>query len=139
MKLNLIDKAFLLKKISLFESLDLDLLLTIADRLELTIHRPGEFIFRCHQEAHQMYFIVSGRVLIQEEKGNKLAELLPHDFFGDEALFHETSRAYQAISIDTLTLLSLSRAHLFTILLECPSVAISLLEAYTHHPHFRTR
>ncbi len=139
MKLNLIDKAFLLKKTSLFGSLDLDLLLTIADRLELITYRKSEKVFQLDEDAHRMYLIVEGVVLIQDKEGNALAELIDSDFFGDESLFHERPRAYDAICETSLTLLALSRSHLLSIIAECPTVAIALLESYTRGTEFRKR
>lgn len=139
MKFNLIDRAFLLKKTSLFGSLDLDLLLTIADRLELVTHKKGEKIFQLDQDAHRMYLIVEGSVLIQDKKGETLAYLDAGEFFGDEALFQERSRGYDATSETPVILLALSRTHLLSIIAECPSVAIALLEAYTSSTDFRMR
>ncbi len=139
MKLNLIDKAFLLKKTSLFGSLDLDLLLTIADRLEMVTYRIREKIVGLDKDAHRMYLIVDGKVLIQDKEQKALAELTAGDFFGDEALFHERPRAYEAICDTPLTLLSISRSHLLSIIAQCPSVGIALLEAYARGTEFRKR
>lgn len=139
MKLTLIDKAFLLKKTPLFRSLDLDLLLTISDRLDIVSHRKGEKVFQLDQDAHRMYLIVDGEVLIQNKEGKILAELSSGEFFGDESLFHEYPRAYEAICERAITLLALSRSHLSSIIAECPSVAMALLEAYTRNTEFRKR
>lgn len=139
MKINLIDKAFLLKKTELFGSLDLDLLLTIADRLEMITHRPKEKVFHLDQDANRMYLIVNGNVMIHDKEGKLLATLSSGEFFGDEALFHEGPRAYEATSVSHLTLLALSRSHMLSIIAECPTVAVSLLEAYTRNIGFRIR
>ena len=56
--LNLIDKAFLLKKTSFFGSLDLDLLLSIADKMESLTFRPADIVFQFDQEAYRMYLVV---------------------------------------------------------------------------------
>lgn len=137
--LNLIDKAFLLKKTSLFGGLDLDLLLSIADKMEPISFRPTETIFQCDQEAYRMYLILSGHVAIADKNGAPLAELAPGDFFGDEAMFNEKKRTYAAACRTKVELLALSRSHLLTIIHECPSVALALLEAYTSHLNFRSR
>ena len=137
--MNLIDKAFLLKKTALFRSLDLDLLLTISDRLEPVTLRKQEKVFQLGQDAHRMYLIVEGRVRIQGKGGERLDELITGDFFGDEALFSQSARAYEAICILPTTLLALSRSHLLSIIAECPSVALALLEAYTLTTPFRHR
>jgi CRP/FNR family transcriptional regulator, cyclic AMP receptor protein len=137
--LNLIDKAFLLKKTSLFGALDLDLLLSIADKMESMHFRPTDAIFQFDQDAHRMYLIVSGQVFIADKIGTHLAELASGDFFGDEAMFNEKRRSYIAFCKTKVELLSLSRSHLLSIIHECPSVALALLEAYTSHLIFRQR
>jgi len=115
------------------------LLLTISDRLEIVTHRKEEKVFQLDQDAHRMYLIVDGRVLIQNKEGKRLAELTAGEFFGDEALFHEQPCAYEAICESPLTLLALSRSHLLSIIAECPTVAIALLEAYSRGTEFRKR
>jgi len=137
--LNLIDKAFLLKKTALFNSLDLDLLLSIADKMESLHFRSSESIFQIEQEAYRMYLIVSGQVTAFDRKGDPLAELSTGDFFGDEAMFSEKKRSYAALCSTKVELLALSRSHLVSIIQECPSVALSLLESYTTHLDFRVR
>ena len=138
-ELNLIDKAFFLKKTRLFATLDLDILLSIADKMEMTHFRPFDPIFSPEQEAHRMYFIINGHVVISDRTGSKLAELLPGDFFGDESLFNEKQRAYSAVCKTKVELLSLPRSHLLSIINECPAVAISLLECYASTLSFRAR
>ncbi len=137
--LTLIDKAFLLKKTPLFGSLDLDLLLTISDKMELGTFKRGIKIFQFDQDAHRMYLIVEGLILIKDKNDQQLATLAAGEFFGDEAIFNEKPRTYEAICQTDTVLLTLSRPHLLSIIAECPSVAISLLEAYTNHIEFRRR
>lgn len=135
--INLIDKAFLLKKTSLFGALDLDLLLTIADKMEYLHFRQNEKVFQHDQEAHRMYLIVSGLISVQDNAGETLAELKSGDFFGDESMFSNNPRTYAASCETPTTLLALSRSHLLSIITECPSVALSLLEAYSTNLVYR--
>jgi CRP-like cAMP-binding protein len=86
-----------------------------------------------------MYLILLGHVAIADKNGAPLAELVPGDFFGDEAMFNEKKRTYAAACRTKVELLALSRSHLLTIIHECPSVALALLEAYTSHLNFRSR
>lgn len=131
-KLGLIDKAFLLKRTPLFSTLDLDLILTCADKLGISTFEPGEIIFEIGEEAHKMFFIAKGEVRIEDGSKEKLLKGL--DFFGDEALFNEKPRTYRALAEDNLTLLTLSKTNLFTIISECPSVALGLLQVYSQEP-----
>ena len=134
---NLIDKTFLLKKTSLFQMLDLDLLLSIADKMESLHCRTDDKVFQYGQEANRMYVILVGEVLIEDKNGTRLAELSSGDFFGDEALFNEKKREYSARCKTRVELLTLSRSHLLSIINECPQVAISLLGGYASSLTFR--
>ena len=135
----LIDKVLFLKKTPLFESLDLDLLLPIADKLVTTTFDEGEVIFSFKDEAQRIYFILDGIVEIIEPDGTVVANLSDYDFFGDESLFNEKPRGYTAISKKESCLLSLSRQNLMAIIFECPWVAIGLLGVYAASNQFRER
>ncbi len=137
--LNLIDKACLLKKTHLFGELDLDLLLAISDKMGELTFEANTPIFHLNQMASRMYVIVSGAVVIQDEHKKALAHLSEGDFFGDEALFNEKSRTYEALSQESTLVLTLSRTNLLTIMSECPSVAIALLRLYAAPLLFRAR
>lgn len=130
-KITLIDKAFTLKRTPIFSNLDLDLLLTIADKLGFVIFEPDETIFINGEEAHRLYFIYKGEVEIKDSKKRRYVNLFPGDFFGEEALFNEKQREYEAVAKTETQLLTLSRTNLLTIISECPSVAIELLQVYT--------
>jgi CRP/FNR family transcriptional regulator, cyclic AMP receptor protein len=137
--LNLINRAFLLKRTRLFSKLDLDLLLSISDKMETLSFREEDPIFLAGQEAHKIYFVVEGRVLIQGKNETLLAELGTGEFFGEEALFHGGPRGYAAFCACETTLLALSRPYLMTILNEYPQVTISLCEIYADQLIFRKR
>ena len=136
---SLVERAFLLKKTQLFAELDLDLLLTVADRLVPVSFGQGEVIFPTGQNAHRMYLLVEGCVEISDESEQTLAMLYAVDYFGDEALFNEQPRAYQATSTTDSQLLTLSRTDLMHLISECPSVGIALLQAYSAGVKFRPR
>ncbi|MBJ7449956.1 MAG: cyclic nucleotide-binding domain-containing protein [Parachlamydiales bacterium] len=139
MTFSLIDKAFILKKTRLFGELDLDLLLTIADKTGLAHYEKGQRIFEINEEAHRLYIIVEGIVEIKDEQQQRLALLYTEDFFGDEALFNDRPRAYQATCQSKCTLLTLTETNLLNIISECPSVAVGLLSVYTSIIGFRHR
>ncbi len=127
--LNLIDKAFLLKKTPFFASLDLDLLLTLSDKTELRHCNDEDLIFRKGQDANQMYLVVTGEVEVDRSTRPEL--LRTGEFFGDEAIFNEKPRAYTATCRGKTLLLTMTRNHLLSIIAQCPSVAIALLKKYT--------
>jgi CRP/FNR family cyclic AMP-dependent transcriptional regulator len=128
--LSLIEKAFFLKKVRLFSALDLELLLAVADKLHHDEYDRNEKIFSHNQIANRMYFIVHGTVQILDEKMRPVCDLTATDFFGDESLFNDLPRSYSAICTSDAHLLFLSRSHLLSVISECPSVAVSLLQDY---------
>lgn len=136
-RLTLIDKAFLLKRTILFGALDLDLLLAIADKLGIVSFDPGDFIFVAHEEANRMYFIIKGQVDIRAADSQPICSLRTGEFFGEESLFNEKPRAYEAFSPTETHLLTLSRTNLFSIISECPIVALGFLQVYTSAMTFR--
>lgn len=138
-KLTLIDKAFFLKKTLLFDMLDLDLLLAIAEKMQALSFNAESVIFGPDEEAFRMYFITEGDVEICDPNGELLRVLHPGEFFGDESMFNERPRAYQATSQTDCILLALSRTNLLNIISECPSVAVGLLQTYALGMQFRPR
>ncbi len=129
-KLSLIDKAFFLKRMPLFRSLTLEMLLPIADKLVLASFDKGDIIFDYDDEAHRMYFVVDGQVEIQNRDKKCLARLEQGSFFGDEALFDDSRRSYRAwVAVDT-EIMTLSQTNLLTIISEYPNVALGFLSVY---------
>lgn len=127
---SLIEKAFFLKKVRLFHELDLELLLSIAEKLHEDDYDAGEKIFTPGQVANRIYFIAEGVVSISDERMKPLVELGVGEYFGDESLFNEQSRSYVALCKKDALFFTLSRSHLLSIISECPSVAVVLLQAY---------
>lgn len=136
--LTLIEKAFLLKRTPPFSTLDLDLLLTVADKLGLVKFDPGDEIFVIGEEANRMYFIVEGQVEILSADRQLICTLRNGDFFGEESLFNNKPRAYAAFTPIETHVLTLSRTNLYTIISECPSVAVGFLQVYSSAVQFRS-
>ncbi len=136
---SLIEKAFFLKKLRLFNELELELLLAIAEKIQEDDYDAGEKIFAFGQVGNRIYFIVSGQVEIFDEKGKLLSEISSRGYFGDESLFNEQPRAYLASCKTDTLLFTLSRSHLLSIISECPSVAVALLHTYSQELPCRFR
>jgi CRP/FNR family transcriptional regulator, cyclic AMP receptor protein len=130
-ELSLIEKAFFLKNTLLFNDLDLDLLIAIADKMHQDIYEKDEKVFEINQIANRMYFIASGSVKIFDEKANIIKYLNANDFFGDESLFNEKPRTYNVSCLEDTLFLSINKTNLLNIISECPSVSIALLNTYS--------
>ena len=135
--LNQIEKAFLLKKTFLFDDLNLEHLFAIASKLDLQILNANEYIFKNDQSPLHLYIIAKGTIQLLDPANNVLTQLGEGDLFGDEALFNDQQHQYMSKTITKCQLLTLSKKHLATIISECPSVAINLLEAFAKHIPFR--
>ncbi len=136
-RLNQIDKAFVLKKTFLFEDLNLEQLFALASKIESHSLDKGEYIFKDNQSALHIYIIASGSIHLLNPKGELLTHLREGDIFGDEALLNDQTHQYQAKSAEKSHLLALTKKSLSTIISECPSVALNLLEAFARHIPFR--
>ncbi len=136
---SLIEKAFFLKKVRLFAELDLELLLAIAEKLHEDDYDANEKIFSPGQVANRIYLIAKGTVQILDEKVKPICELGAGEYFGDESLFNDQARSYAAFCKTDALFLTLSRSHLLSIISECPSVAVSLLQAYSQQLPCRHR
>jgi len=128
---SLIETAFFLKNTSLFQELELDLLVAIAEKIHQDIYHENETIFAIDDRATKIYFVGKGNVEIVDENEKSLKILEEEDFFGEEALFNNQPRTYSSICKNEVLILGIYKAHFMTIISECPSVAIALLEIYT--------
>ena len=136
---SLIEKAFFLKKTRLFNELDLEILLAIAEKLQEDDYDANEKVFSAGQVANRIYFIEKGAVQILDDRMRLIADLNTGEYFGDESLFNEQSRAYAAVCKTDTLFFTLSRSHLLSIISECPSVAVSLLQSYSQQLPCRYR
>lgn len=128
---SLIEKAFFLKKTRLFSDLDLEILLAIAEKLHEDEYDKDEKVFTPGQVANRIYLISSGVVQIFDADRKPLVELGVGEYFGDESLFNELPRGYAASCKTDTLFFTLSRSHLLSVISECPSVAVTLLQAYS--------
>lgn len=125
---NLIEKAFLLKKTSIFSEINLDNLLLIADKVDTIPASKGQILFKPGQVPQFFYILLEGEVEVSYQ--NYSETLGPGDLFGDVSLFKKIPYDYQAESKAQSTLIAITKKQISSILAECPSVAIQLLEQF---------
>lgn len=128
---SLIERAFFLKKTRLFSNLDLEILLAIGEKLHEDDYDKDEKVFTPGQVANRIYILASGSVQIYGPGGNLIKELTMGDYFGDESIFNDQPRGYTATCSSDTLFFTLSRSHLLSIISECPSVAVTLLQSYS--------
>ena len=128
--LTLIDKAFLIKKVDIFSSLELNHLLPIADKLVYGSAAAEEVLFEIQDQAYSIYLIISGIVVVNTTADGPFYRLGSGDFFGEEGALSGHPRAYRAHCEASTEFMTLSRPHLLAIMREYPSIAIALLERF---------
>lgn len=103
MTINISDRIAFLKKIHLFRGLDDDQLAQVAAKLVERSYKAGEVVIKQGDDTHIFFLIYSGTVQvsrIQKKEQQKLAILVPEDYFGQESLFN---REHQPESVYVLT------------------------------------
>lgn len=87
------------RQVPLFRETRSEFMEEIGMRLNAMILSPGEVLFRKGDDADRMYFILQGKVRVHLEEGEKhVAELSKGEFFGEIALFLDTTRTATIIS-----------------------------------------
>lgn len=130
-ELSLIETAFLLKKTDLFQELDLDMLISIADKAHQDIYDPKEEVFITGQKAYRFYIIAKGSVEIFYPSQILITSLKEHDCFGEESLLNDDPRCYDAVCTTNTLFITLSKPLLLNVISEAPQIAITLLEKFS--------
>jgi len=61
--------------------------------MKLFVFEQNKIIIRRGEDAHSMFFIISGEVQVESDDGNKIyAEMGQNSFFGEVALFYDIKR-----------------------------------------------
>lgn len=123
--LSTVDKAFALQKTLPFSEIELDLLLPFSEVLEEQVFPKGDTLFKKHDAAHSMYFLIEGGVFLGDQK------LAAPAYFGDEELFSGKERGFTAVCASESRVLTLSRAHLYLMIAESPKLATGFLRDYS--------
>ena len=121
--MNITDKLFALRATPPFDALRDSEQILIAQVCRERSYGPGEAIFWEGQVLHRLCIVVMGRV--EYEDGREAARLL-----GLPSLIAEKPAETTAVAAKPrgATLLFIEKGHFFTILNECPSIAVGLLE-----------
>ncbi len=127
---NLIEKAFLLKKTSIFSEINLDNLLLIADKVDTIPTSKGQILFKEGQIPQFFYIILEGEIEVSYPQTNYFQILGPGDLLGDVSLFRSTPYCCRATAQTKATLIALTKKQVNSIFAECPSVASQLLERF---------
>ncbi len=109
-ELSLCLKRDILAKIPLFADASDKFIEEIAIHLTPLIITPGEYLFKAGDEGNEMFFLVSGSLIILEPNEKKIiTTLVPGDYFGEIALVNNTTRNATIKAIDYCDLYTLEK------------------------------
>jgi uncharacterized membrane protein len=124
------DRIELLKTIPLFESLELEDLTTLANKLQSSTVESGHEIFAQGDQGDAMYLIEDGVVDIVAGQGRQkviLTSLFKQQYFGELALLDGGVRSASAIASRDATLLALERDDFVEFIKRRPEAALSIM------------
>lgn len=117
-------------RVPLFNGLDAETIAEVMRYLRSQVAQPGQDIVRKGENAHSMYFIASGEVVIDGPFGN--VPLGPGDFFGEIALLADVKRTATVRSLTRVSLLVLDATDIHGLMERRPDVAQRMHEIARH-------
>lgn len=99
--------ALLCRRVELFRGLEPETVAKIFAKGVTAEYKPGDYVFRKHDEGQELYVILSGSVKIEDD-GATLAKLGQGDMFGEMALVSKEPRSASASALEPTSLLALS-------------------------------
>jgi CRP-like cAMP-binding protein len=98
-------------------------------------YTKGTYIFREGDTGSDMFYILSGRVRVEQEAGhtkNKLAELGPGGYFGEMAPLIDIPRTASVIALEDSNIAVVDRETFCHLLIESRGVSLLLLREFSH-------
>ncbi|MFH0734738.1 MAG: cyclic nucleotide-binding domain-containing protein [bacterium] len=117
-------KKDVLEKIPLFNEAPDEFIKEIAQHIFPVVVMPGDYVFKTDEEGHEMYFVLSGELMIlDKEEKQIIANLREGDYFGEIALFKNIPRTATVKAIKYCDLYTLKKKQFDYTLLKFPDIA----------------
>lgn len=113
-----------LRQVPDLRELDDASLLTVVGASANLMWPAGSTIVEPGAPAEALYIVMAGCVAIEDEAGQRLAELQPGDYFGEQPLLEATTHTRRAVSIEDCELLVLPRVSLEALLEADPDLRL---------------
>ncbi len=123
--------ADLLKEVPLFQLLDDEERMTLAESLDRVEILSGQMVFQANDPGGSLYIIRSGKVelFVKDDTGTRmvLETATPGDFFGEISLLDNGPRAASALVVEDMEALCLNRINLEKFVKKHPEAALDML------------
>lgn len=114
--------------IPLFSSLSKKSVRSVVQAATEVDVRAGKVLVREGDHGREMYVVISGTALVTQ-KGKKVAELVPGDFFGEMAFLSPAPRSATVAAYSDMRVMVLGPREMDVIVKSEPAIAGRLLEA----------
>ena len=118
--MNLIEKIFALSSISPFDRLQHSELILTADIAKTKEYNIGDTIQIKEQYVYSIFIVINGKAVTQN--GTELEKI-----FGIQEVLDEKTFTEDIIAHTPTKLITIGKAHFFTLLYECPDLLLGLL------------
>ncbi len=130
--LSFIEKMIFLKKVPLFQSMNMDQLKILSSVCEEEFIEEDSRIFNEGDPGASLYMVVNGKVGIERagrRKGSsvRMATIDAHSYFGEMGLFDDTPRSASAIALRDSLVLRLQREPLIVLCRQHPDLSLELI------------
>ncbi|MBN2788688.1 MAG: Crp/Fnr family transcriptional regulator [Candidatus Delongbacteria bacterium] len=127
-------KQEFLKSISLCENMNDNDIQTISEHCRIKSYKKKNVIFLESDQGSMLYLIYSGRVKITKlnEEGNEviLTILGDGDYFGEMSLLDDQDRNANAIAMDDVELLTITKNEFVNLIITNPTLSLNLLKTF---------
>ena len=128
------NKQEFLKSISLCENMTDGEINAIAEHCRVKSYKKKNVIFLESDPGNMLYLIYSGRIKITKlnEEGNEviLTILSNGDYFGEMSLFDDHVRNANAIAMDDIELLTITKSEFVNLLIHNSTLSLNLLKTF---------
>lgn len=116
-----VEKVVTLKKVSLFEAIPHEVLVSVATLVTERWAAPGEHIIEKGEIGDSLYVIAAGRVRVHESERN-LREMSQHEFFGELSLLDAEPRSASVTAVERTRLFRLGQDDFYALMSEQPEI-----------------
>lgn len=133
--MSLAEEVELLKKIPLFENIEVSKLKLLAFTSERVVFSAGQTVFEQDEMGAAAYIIISGEaeVIVKTPTGPRtIATVAKNDFVGEIAILCDVPRTATIRAKTDLTTLMISKDLFFRMVTEFPQMAVEIMRVLAH-------
>ncbi len=128
-----LEKIIVLSKVALFSMLKIETIETISKMAREKNYSEGDILFSQGKAGHNLFFIVSGKVMIFRTTKNgqekHIATLKENDFIGELSLFESKIHTASARCLEQSKFLVIGRDDIEGLIYQHPKIALGFLKA----------